>query len=249
MSRPGRSVRAAPPPLSAGPSRRPGTRVCRRRTPARSPGLLAAVRSQLTPRGLLRLAQHVFAAIGFAVVAWHLALDLSVVTSPSMSPTLQGTRLEDGDWILTEKLSYRLRRPRRWEVVTFTDQEGRQIMKRVVALPGEHVSLRDREVCIDGVPVRRPHSIEHLRYYDYGNLHNGAAVSAGDGYYVLGDHSGDSQDSRFEGPLGRDRITGRAWLIVWPLGRIGFVTPPAAGPAPSEARPCVAGSPPSGGGA
>ena len=48
-------------------------------------------------------------------------------------------------------------------------------------------------------------------------------VKCADGWYVLGDDSRDSEDSRYEGAIPRASVTGRAWLVVWPWRRIGFV--------------------------
>ena len=48
-------------------------------------------------------------------------------------------------------------------------------------------------------------------------------MPCGSGYYVLGDDLKDSDDSRFNGPVPADRIMGRAWLIVWPMKRLGWV--------------------------
>ena len=140
-----------------------------------------------------------------------------------MSPTLKGDSFHNGDWILTEKLNYWLRAPRRWEVVTFRNKEGSQIMKRVIGLPGETVAIRDRRLQVDGETLIRPPTVPIVKYYAYGNLFRGKPAACGDGYYVLGDDSKDSQDSRFEGPLDPDHITGRAWLIVWPPERMGWV--------------------------
>jgi signal peptidase I len=176
-------------------------------------------------RRLLRTAERGFAVIGFVTVAFRLCFDLSVVVSPSMSPAIRGTCAEDGDWVLTEKVSHLLHRPRRWEVVAFHNPQGMQVMKRVVGLPGEAVSLQEREVAVNGVAVPRPASVGSLKYYAFGNLYGGGSVECGKGYYVLGDDSRDSEDSRFEGPLEARRIVGRAWLIVWPPSRLGFVSP------------------------
>jgi len=57
----------------------------------------------------------------------------------------------------------------------------------------------------------------------YGNLTEGKPVPCGDGYYVLGDDLKDSDDSRFNGPVPPHRILGRAWLIVSPRNRFGWV--------------------------
>ena len=88
-------------------------------------------------RRVLRWAEHMLAAFGLAVILYHLCFDVSVMVSGSMAPTLQGKSVDDGDVVLTERITYRLRRPRRWEVVCFGADNGDQLMKRVVGLPGE----------------------------------------------------------------------------------------------------------------
>ncbi len=173
----------------------------------------------------LRFVEHGFAVIGVLFLTYHLVFDLSVMGSNSMSPTLRGTSVEDGDWVLTEKLTCRLRGARRWEVLAFDNQDGMQVMKRVVGLPGETVSLKDNSLLVDGAPVTRPEPLKDIRYLAYGKLHRGREAECGEGYFVLGDDSTDSWDSRYEGPVGPDRITGRPWLVVWPPSRIGFVNP------------------------
>ena len=79
---------------------------------------------------------------GLVALSW-LTIDTSVIVSQSMSPTLQGTNVDTGDRVLTEKVSYWFRRPRRWEVITFVDNSGQKVMKRVVGLPGESVQMRE----------------------------------------------------------------------------------------------------------
>lgn len=176
-------------------------------------------------RRLLRLGEHLFAVVGLVLVVYHCGFDLSRMVSGSMSPTLQSSGPDDGDWVLSEKLSYLVRAPRRWELVEFRNDEGLQIMKRVVGLPGEKLALDGQQVMVDGAATARPGSLADLRYYAYGNLGRGRQVDCGGGYYLLGDDSRDSQDSRFEGPLPSGRIIGRPWLVVWPPERIGFANP------------------------
>ena len=176
-------------------------------------------------RRALRWAEHVLAATGLAFLAYHVCFDVSVVVSDSMSPTLKGTAVENGDWVLTEKVSGFFRPPRRWEVVAFTNGEGTRVMKRVAGLPGEAVSMRDRAVCIDGSAARRPASLDRLAYLPYGNVGGGKEFRCDGGYYVLGDRTEDSEDSRFEGVVRPEQVVGRAWLILWPPSRMGFVNP------------------------
>jgi len=176
-------------------------------------------------RLLLRWAERGFAVLGVLFLIYHLAFDLSVIASPSMSPTLQGTAFDNGDWVLTERVSYWLREPRRWEVVAFRKQDGLKVMKRVVGLPGEELSMPGRGLAVNGTLLERPPSLERIQYFAYGNVSHGRSVPCGDGYYMLGDDSRDSEDSRFEGPVQRKQVMGRAWLIVWPPERIGPVNP------------------------
>ena len=175
-------------------------------------------------RGAFRWTVRGLAFFGAVVGLYWLTLDLSVIVSPSMSPTLQGTCIDDGDRVLTEKISYRFRSPRRWEVVTFLNSAGEKRMKRVVGLPGESVHMPHRnDLLIDGRQVEPPFAAADHEYLRYGNLTDGKPVPCGDGYYVLGDDLKDSDDSRFNGPVPLKRILGRAWLIVGPYRRLGFV--------------------------
>jgi signal peptidase I len=176
-------------------------------------------------RRALRWTERFLALCGLVLLTYHLGFNLSAMSSGSMGPTLQGTNAHNGDWVLTEKVSYWFRKPRRWEVVTFLSDEGSQIMKRVAGLPGERVRLRDDRVVVDGAEPPRPGSLAALRHYPYGSLYRGAEAACGDGYFVLGDDSADSLDSRYEGPVKPASVIGRAWLIVWPPERAGLVNP------------------------
>lgn len=175
-------------------------------------------------RRVARWVERGFAVFGVSCLVWFVGFDLSTIVSGSMSPTLQGTSFDNGDWVLTEKFTYWFRRPRRWEVVTFRNAMGVRVMKRVVGLPGETVRQERRlPIEINGQPVMMPEHLKNLHYIPYGNLAGGKPVECGDGYYLLGDDTRDSDDSRFEGPVRPDRIMGHAWLIVHPRPRMGFV--------------------------
>ena len=99
-------------------------------------------------------------------------------------------------------------------------------MKRVVGLPGESVGIIDGRVIVNGDQIPMPKTLSFLKYYaEYGLIAQGRTYQCTDGYFVLGDDTDDSQDSRFEGELAPDRIRSRAWLVIWPPKRIGFLTP------------------------
>ena len=174
-------------------------------------------------RAAARWIEHVLAAVGGLVLLFWLTVDISTVVTPSMAPTLVGNNVDDGDRVLTEKVTRWFRHPRRWEVITFTTPAGQKRMKRVVGLPGETVQLNENgELLIDGKQVALPESLD-VKYLRFGNLVDGKPVSCGDGYFVLGDFLRDSDDSRFEGPISPSVVIGRAWLKLWPSSRFGFV--------------------------
>jgi signal peptidase I len=188
----------------------------------RAAGPAVAVRRSWWRRPL-RLLERFFAILGVLLLVYLLCFDLSVIVSGSMSPTLRGNGKPGSDYVLSEKVSYRFRSPRRWELVAFHSSDGLFVMKRVVALPGESIRMeRDGTIFINGERVERPERLRSIRYYAYGTLAVGSTAKAGDGFFVLGDDSKDSQDSRWEKPVSWEAIRGRPWLIVWPPHRMGF---------------------------
>lgn len=178
---------------------------------------------QTRVRRAFRWIERGLALFGVLCLLYVVMFDVSIVTSPSMAPTLQGKNVDNGDRVVTEKVTRWFRRPRRWEVIAFTRDDGVQLMKRVAGLPGETVQLsEDRRLLIDGKPVEMPPGLNR-KHLKYGNLFDGKPVACGEGYYVLGDDLKDSDDSRFNGPVKPSRLIGRAWLIVSPWERFGFV--------------------------
>jgi len=145
------------------------------------------------------------------------------MTSGSMSPALQGTSYENGDRILVEKVTGWFRAPRRWEIYFLYDAEGTPVAKRIVGLPGEKISIKENGLYVNGVEIHPPERLQSLKYYPLGNLARGGEIECGKDYFVLGDDSKDSYDSRFLGPVKSAQLRGRAWCILWPPSRAGFV--------------------------
>jgi signal peptidase I len=180
------------------------------------------VRRQRVHR-LLRWAEHLLAAIGLCFLVYHLCFEITVMTTDSMAPTLLGISYDNGDRILVEKITRRFRPPKRWEIYFFYNEEGTAVAKRVVGLPGEKVSIKNKCICINGVPIDLPARLKDRKYYPFGNLSAGREVDCGPGYYLLGDDSRDSYDSRFIGPIKRHQLRGRVWCILYPFSRFGFL--------------------------
>jgi signal peptidase I len=131
------------------------------------------------------------------------------------------TTLHDGDRVFVNKLSYRLHEPNRGDVVVLHEITGateRDLIKRVIALEGETVEMRNCEVRIDGVVLEEPYlDPEVVTPGNCGGDFDRQIVPE-DHVFVMGDNRGGSQDSRSPslGPIDEDDIVGRAFVVFWP---------------------------------
>ena len=130
--------------------------------------------------------------------------------------------LHNGDRVLVNRLSYRLHDPRRGDVVVLKRFDGasaeRDLIKRVIGLPGETVEVRQCVVYIDDVPLEEPYLDPDIQAAD-GCGNDQAPLQVPDGQvFVLGDHRGRSSDSRVFGTVPYDLLIGRAFVIIWPVG-------------------------------
>ena len=124
--------------------------------------------------------------MGLFAIIYSYCFDLSKVVSGSMSPALIGQGDANSDWVLIDKVTYRFRQPRRWEVVQFDNSEHLDVAKRVVGLPGEKVSIQDHDVVINGNRLTPPPSLAELKYIGCAKLYRGREAECGTGYFVLG---------------------------------------------------------------
>lgn len=136
------------------------------------------------------------------------------------SESMENTLLIN-DRVLVNKVSYRLHDINRGDIVVFArpdDQEGeiRDLIKRVIALPGETVEATDNSLYINGQRLIEPYLDEGIVTTDFG-----PTVIAEDQIFVMGDNRSESYDSRVFGTIAQDRVVGRAFVLFWPLNRIG----------------------------
>jgi signal peptidase I len=136
------------------------------------------------------------------------------VEGMSMEPSFH-----DGQFLLINKLAYRLGEAERGDVVVFRypRDPSRDFIKRIVGLPGETVEIRDGEVYIDGQLSPTTASINEATY-------NSGPVTLGpDELYVLGDNRPNSSDSHAWGTLPLDLVIGKVILSYWPPKTWGLV--------------------------
>jgi signal peptidase I len=163
------------------------------------------------------------------------------IPSASMVPTLKY-----GDRVLVNKFIYRFTEPERGDVVVFKSVEGgrlppeenpigrligffrndgpdraprQDLIKRVVGVPGDEISVRGGRLFVNGEPQREPYV--NKKYPDRSFY---APTTVPEGHvFAMGDNRANSQDSRIFGPVPKENIEGEAFLRFWPPGRIGLL--------------------------
>jgi len=156
-------------------------------------------------------------ALAAAVLLRTFVVQQFAVDGDSMLGTLHS-----GDRVLVNKLSYDLHDPRHGDIVVLEDTkdslEVRDLIKRVIALPGETVEYRDCQLFIDGERIEEPYLDPTLVTPDRcGDSQAPLEVAPGH-VFVMGDNRSASLDSRTLaiGQISYDRLIGRAFVVVWP---------------------------------
>ena len=174
-----------------------------------------ATKKKINP--LLEWVIVVLVAITSALLVRAYVVQQFAVEGESMVNTLQ-----NGDRVLVNRLSYRLHDPRRGDVVVLkrfdSTSTERDLIKRVIGLPGETVRIPSCTVFIDDKPITEPYLDPAVQARDGCGGDGAPVVVPADSVYVLGDHRGKSSDSRVFGPVADDLLIGRAFVIIWPAG-------------------------------
>ena len=141
--------------------------------------------------------------------------------SGTMEPTIK-----QGDRILVDKAAYKGSEPSRGDIIVFLYPEdtSRSFVKRLIASGGETVEIKDGDVYVNDELVQIP-SIKNIYYYNRGeNAQAGKKVTVPEGnFYVLGDNSASSHDSRYWGFVPRNNILGKVFKIYYPFDRSGTI--------------------------
>lgn len=169
----------------------------------------------------LDILEVVFFAVAIFLVVYLTILQPHKIKGASMEPNFP-----DGEYLLTDKVSYRFNEPKRGDVIVFKAPvgEGDEFIKRIIGLPGEKVTLKDNHIFINDKLLSEKYLDENLKTSGGYFLGEGATILVPDGkYLVLGDNRPHSSDSRSWGVIEKKVITGRAWLIYWPVSNAGLV--------------------------
>lgn len=172
------------------------------------------------PTGLmLRGAAREVASTILVALAIYLVINLLVpryeVEGQSMQPSFY-----DGDRLIASSIPYLLDDPQRGDVIILDRPAASEdLLKRIIGLPGETVTIRDGRVFVNDVPLDEPYINAPPAYHNTWTL-------GPDEYFVLGDNRNRSNDSHAFGPVTRAEIVARVLAVYWPPGDWGLVTPP-----------------------
>jgi len=170
-------------------------------------------------RNIVEWVAIVAGALAVALVVKTFLIQAFFIPSLSMYPTL-----DEGDRVLVNKLSYKLHEVNRGDLVVFERPDGspesdiKDLIKRVIGLPGETIEAREGVIFIDGRELDEPYLVDGV------TTENLPKQEIPDGHvFVMGDNRGDSADSRAFGAIDEDTIVGRAFVKVWPLPEISLL--------------------------
>jgi len=180
-------------------------------------GPLARAIPNRSTRRMVEWVILVVLALSAAVLLRTFVVQSFYIPSTSMAPTLK-----IGDRVLVNKLAYRFGDPARGDVVVFEAPPGegsekiKDLIKRIIGLPGETIEGKDGHVYIDGELLREPWLPAGIESRTFP-----AESIPPDRYWVLGDNRFDSRDSTFFKSIPRSSVIGKAFVRIWPLSNFG----------------------------
>ncbi len=146
----------------------------------------------------------------------HATIQSYIIRESSMEPNFY-----EGQRVLVNKFIYKFHEPERGDVVILQpplpyDPSATPFIKRIIALPGDTVEVKNGVVYVNDSKLNEPYIKEPANYTFRRETISG-------GYFVLGDNRTISNDSHTGWILPRQNIIGKAWLSIWPLARFGLV--------------------------
>jgi signal peptidase I len=187
-------------------------------TPGEEPSIKVRPRS----RSLIEWIVVVVVAVLVSLLVRTYAFQTFYIPSGSMEPTLN-----IGDRIVVSKLSVEFGTIHRGDILVFKAPAGvvtecgdsvADLVKRVIGLPGDHLTSKGNNIYVDGKLLAQPWSHNEPLGRSIGNV----TVPANH-YYMMGDNQSDSCDSRYWGTIPRSSVIGKAFVRIWPFSRLGFL--------------------------
>lgn len=168
----------------------------------------------------LDMLQVIVFALSIFLFLYLLVMQPHKIKGDSMQPNYP-----DGEYLLTDKVTYKFNDPKRGDVIVFEAPGGEdEYIKRIIALPGETVRVDNGKIYVNSILLKESYLADIVMTQGGLFLKNGEEIIIpADNYFVLGDNRPYSSDSRAWGLVQRNKITGRAWFIYWPPQSAGTV--------------------------
>ena len=171
---------------------------------------------------LLDFIETVVIALAIFVIVYLFLWQPHQVKGNSMLPNFH-----NGEYILTDKISYRFGEPKRGDIIVFKapKNEDYDYIKRIVGLPEDKIQIKGGRIYLNNTLLD-----ENSYLDDTVNTRGGSFLSEGeiktiaeDSYVAVGDNRAHSSDSREWGAIPRGNIIGKAWLRYWPISKAGLI--------------------------
>lgn len=161
-------------------------------------------------------------AVGIFLIVYLLILRPHKIKGQSMHPNFP-----DGEYLLTEKISYYRHDPERGDVIVFKPPISEdEFIKRVIGLPGDTVMILNGKVFVNDEELKEDYIKVPTNPSSF--LSEGERYTVPEGnYFVIGDNRPHSSDSRAWGPITKKVITGKAWVVYYPFDKAGKVEKPS----------------------
>ena len=155
-----------------------------------------------------------------ALIIVTLIVQTFAIPTGSMIPTLN-----IGNHLMVNKFIYYFKKPKRGDIIVFVYPVNpkKDFIKRLVGLPGETIEIKDGSVFINGEELKAPKTIAGRHYYNEGMYGEGIIKIPDNAYFVMGDNTRNSKDSRFWGFVSKKNLLGKAFFVYWPLTKMRII--------------------------
>lgn len=175
---------------------------------------------------ILEFVQSIVLALSVFVLLYLFVAQPNQVKGSSMMPNFV-----DGEYLLTDKLSYQFSEPKRGEVVVFKApsteacaEDECEYIKRIIGVPGDRVMVLENQVYLNGELLNQTWLPDDFVTEPGSFCEEGVEVVVPEGQYlVFGDNRSHSRDGREFGPITKDLIVGKAFFRYFPIKSIGLI--------------------------
>lgn len=174
-------------------------------------------------RFLYESIEAVVVALALSVVLYLFLITPHTVLGRSMFPTYK-----DREYLLANKVIYKIQDPKRGDVIILRHSDTEDFIKRIIGLPGEKISLMNGKVLINGKELTESTYLDPSIYTNGESfLREGGEYTVRENeFFVIGDNRNHSSDSREFGPIKREDIKGKAWVVYFPFNQFRFIQDP-----------------------